>query len=201
MARVRSWWELRLPYRIEPPESDELTHSGQLARREAVLFGSYREIRALRHYILQAVTVGAALSALSLGALGASTAVENNNSTIVAGYAPMEGDVLASNILGASVYSSTSADAEHFGEITDLILDANGDVQAVVIGVGGVLGLGKKSVAIDYLQLKAAKGADGENRYVLRATKDALASAPDFVFPTIPTTLPSTTGTALPAAK
>ena len=145
--------------------------------------------------------VGAALSVFPLASLGAPTTVDNNNSTIVAGYAPMEGDVLVSNILGASVYSSTAAEAEHFGEITDLILDANGDVQAVVIGVGGFLGLGKKSVAIDYLQLKASKGADGQNRYVLGATKDALAAAPDFVFPTIPAPLPSTTGTALPAPK
>ena len=71
----------------------------------------------------------------------------------------------------------------------------------VVIGVGGFLGLGKKAVAVDYLQLKSAKGADGVNRYVLRATKDALMAAPDFSFPVVPAPLPSTTGTALPAAK
>ena len=38
----------------------------------------------------------------------------------------------------------------NLGNINDLVLDDNGDVAAVVLGVGGFLGLGEKQVAVDY---------------------------------------------------
>jgi hypothetical protein len=45
----------------------------------------------------------------------------------------------ASNLEGMDVYSSNNGDK--IGDISDLVLDSSGKVQAVVIGVGGYLGL------------------------------------------------------------
>jgi sporulation protein YlmC with PRC-barrel domain len=57
-----------------------------------------------------------------------------------------------SNLKGLDVYSSNNGDK--IGDIRDLIFDTSGKVQAVVIGVGGYLGLGERDVAIPFNQIK-----------------------------------------------
>lgn len=44
-------------------------------------------------------------------------------------------------------------DHTRVGDIQDLVIDRDGRVQAVVIGVGGLLGLGEKSVAVPFADL------------------------------------------------
>jgi PRC-barrel domain len=46
------------------------------------------------------------------------------------------------------VYSSNNSDK--IGDIGELILDSSGKVQAVVIGVGGYLGIGKRAIAVPF---------------------------------------------------
>jgi sporulation protein YlmC with PRC-barrel domain len=57
-----------------------------------------------------------------------------------------------SNLRGLSIYNNSH---EKIGTISDLIVDSSGKVQAVVIGVGGFLGLGERNVAVpmDQIQL------------------------------------------------
>ena len=57
------------------------------------------------------------------------------------------GDVLASNLIGKSVYN---AQDEAIGDINDLVTDESGKVLAVLIGTGGFLGMGEKDVAIRF---------------------------------------------------
>ncbi|WP_262268643.1 PRC-barrel domain-containing protein [Microvirga yunnanensis] len=57
-----------------------------------------------------------------------------------------------SKLKGLDVYSSNNGD--RIGEISDLVLDSRGKVQAVVIGVGGYLGIGKRDVAVPFGQIK-----------------------------------------------
>jgi hypothetical protein len=96
------------------------------------------------------------------------------------GYSAVDTDRLATKIIGSPVYDGTGTDANNLGDINDLILDQNGNVAAVVIGVGGFLGLGEKQVAVDYTSLQWTVAADNTERFVLATTKDALTSAPDF---------------------
>jgi sporulation protein YlmC with PRC-barrel domain len=58
----------------------------------------------------------------------------------------------ASNLEGLDVYSSNNGDK--IGDISDLILDDSGKVQAVVIGVGGYLGIGERAVAVPFDQIR-----------------------------------------------
>lgn len=51
----------------------------------------------------------------------------------------------ASKFVGLDVYG---ADSEKIGDINEILIDAKGDAQAVVIGVGGFLGIGQKNVAV-----------------------------------------------------
>src|SRR5829696_5383391 len=55
----------------------------------------------------------------------------------------------ASDLEGLSVYSSNNGD-----KIGDIIFDGSGKVQAVVIGVGGYLGVGERDVAVPFDQIR-----------------------------------------------
>ncbi|HEY4201864.1 MAG TPA: PRC-barrel domain-containing protein [Devosiaceae bacterium] len=102
--------------------------------------------------------------------------------TLSQGYVPNPGDSLASNLIGSQVYSSAGSDAETIGDVNDLVLDGDGNVAAVVVGVGGFLGVGEKSVAIDYADLQWTTATDGSDRLVLNTSREALTAAPEFVW-------------------
>jgi sporulation protein YlmC with PRC-barrel domain len=58
----------------------------------------------------------------------------------------------ASDLEGMDVYSSNNSDK--IGDIGELIFDSSGKVQAVVIGVGGYLGIGKREIAVPFDQIR-----------------------------------------------
>ena len=86
---------------------------------------------------------------------------------------------LASNIIGQTVYSSAGDDAENIGKVSDIVLTPEGNAEAVVIGVGGFLGLGKKDVAIEY-DLMQWTERDGNRWLVVETTREALEALPTF---------------------
>jgi sporulation protein YlmC with PRC-barrel domain len=67
------------------------------------------------------------------------------------------------------------------GDINDVLLDKNGQLTAVILGVGGVLGLGEKDVAVPFKALHT-KEKDGKRYLVINTTKEALESAPGYTF-------------------
>lgn len=89
---------------------------------------------------------------------------------------------LASELIGLTVYSSDATDAETIGEIQDLVIADNGEIEAVVIGVGGLLGVGERNVAIEFEHLAwvAYQGDEQQARLVLGTTVEQLESAPEF---------------------
>ena len=101
---------------------------------------------------------------------------------ISAGYTAVDSDNLGSELIGQPIYSSAGDDAEDIGTVSDLVFSEDGQITAVVIGVGGFLGLGEKSVAVDFKSLEFTVAADNTERWVLPTTKEALTSAPDFVW-------------------
>ncbi|MET3924146.1 PRC-barrel domain-containing protein [Devosia sp. 2618] len=101
---------------------------------------------------------------------------------ISAGYIAVDTDNLGSHLMGQPVYSSSGEDAEEIGTISDIVFNAEGDITAVVIGVGGFLGIGEKSVAVDFQSLEFTRAADNTERWVVPTTADALTSAPEFVW-------------------
>jgi hypothetical protein len=98
------------------------------------------------------------------------------------GYVAADTDNLGTRLIGQTVYSSTGDDAEEIGTINDIVFDADGQITAVVIGVGGFLGIGEKSVAVDFNSLEFTLAADNTERWVVPTTADALTAAPDFVW-------------------
>lgn len=55
--------------------------------------------------------------------------------------------IMGSNLRGTSVYGANN---EEIGEIDELVLNRDGQVVAVVVGVGGFLGIGEKNVAVPF---------------------------------------------------
>jgi sporulation protein YlmC with PRC-barrel domain len=61
------------------------------------------------------------------------------------------GDWRASKVVGLNVYNDSN---ESLGSINDLLTDKSGNIKAVVIGVGGFLGVGEHLVAVPFDKIK-----------------------------------------------
>lgn len=134
------------------------------------------------------LTTTAVVALLATGSLAqdqtaapATTTEAPAQSLLASGYLPTDTDNLASEIMGKPVYSSTATDAEQIGDINNLVIGPDGQVAAVIIGVGGFLGIGEKNVAVDYTELQWTRAADNTDRFVLATSKEALEAAPEFV--------------------
>jgi len=109
-----------------------------------------------------------------------------------------KGQWQASKLIHMNVYNAQN---EKIGDIKELMIDKNGKVNTVAIGVGGFLGLGERDVAVKFDQLKwsneppksASSGAttgsaqsqpNRDRNYpdhaVLDATRDQLKGMPQF---------------------
>jgi len=91
------------------------------------------------------------------------------------------GQVSAADLLGKSVKNSAN---ENVGDINDIRIDSSGRIAAVIVGVGGFLGLGEKNVALPYDQLTFAKDADGALEVkAADVTKESLQTLPQWKKP------------------
>ena len=91
------------------------------------------------------------------------------------------------------------------GEIMDVLVDRDGKVSALIIGVGGFLGMGEKDVAVPFNAVKATTKDSNKYYLVMNSTKDALKSAKGFKYDRnamtwMPEDAPATTGTPAPGA-
>jgi len=86
---------------------------------------------------------------------------------------------LASGLIGENVYNGTGDDAATIGDVNDLVISPEGQVEAIVIGVGGFLGIGEKDVAVDYSTIDWAE-RDGDRWIVIATTADQLKELPAF---------------------
>jgi sporulation protein YlmC with PRC-barrel domain len=111
-----------------------------------------------------------------------------------------------SKMIGLNIYNDAN---EKIGSISELIVDRSGQLEAVVVGVGGFLGMGEHDVAVPYGQIHwvyqpvassgpgttpmttgaastANRNAEDPRSYpdhaVLNMTKEQLKTAPAFKF-------------------
>jgi sporulation protein YlmC with PRC-barrel domain len=83
-----------------------------------------------------------------------------------------------SNYYEQDVYDNQN---NKIGDVKDVLLDKEGRVSAVIVGVGGVLGLGAKDIAVPFNALKLAE-KDGDRYLVMNTTKEALEKAPGYTY-------------------
>ncbi len=101
-------------------------------------------------------------------------------------YSRQATDMRASFLIGANV---TNMANETVGEINDLVLDKDGKIAAVIVGVGGFLGIGEREVALDHKSLSIkydpnAKTSAGATTIQVNATKESLKTAPAWTWNT-----------------
>jgi putative membrane protein len=75
-----------------------------------------------------------------------------------------------------NVYNSSD---NTIGEVSDVLLSKNGQVRAVILSVGGFLGLGGKYVSVPFNALQVTE-KNGKRYLVMDTTKEALTSAPGY---------------------
>lgn len=106
-----------------------------------------------------------------------------------------QADFFASDLIGMRIYNSeTEVDAsapvadgaeqewDDIGEINDLIVSPEGEVQAVILGVGGFLGMGERDVSIsmDAIKILNEEGDAGDRFLVVTTSKEMLEQSPEF---------------------
>jgi sporulation protein YlmC with PRC-barrel domain len=83
---------------------------------------------------------------------------------------------LVGNVWNKTVYNAAG---QKIGDLKDVLIDRDGKVAAIIVGVGGFLGLGEKNVAVDYDFLKQNGGITGD-RIVVGMSEQDLRDAPSF---------------------
>lgn len=81
-----------------------------------------------------------------------------------------------------ATYNDVDADWDDIGEIEDLVIGENGEIKAVLVDIGGFLGLGEKTVSVSMDQLRVIRDGDSQGDYFIVFTADraALENAPEF---------------------
>jgi sporulation protein YlmC with PRC-barrel domain len=88
------------------------------------------------------------------------------------------GTTTVTNWYKQNVYDPTDV---KIGEISDVIVDNEGNIRAFIIGVGGFLGIGEKDVAVPFNSVGASQ-RDGKWWLTMNVSKDALKSAPGYKY-------------------
>ncbi|RIA47802.1 PRC-barrel domain-containing protein [Dichotomicrobium thermohalophilum] len=89
-----------------------------------------------------------------------------------------ENQDLMSRFLGTPV---VNPEGETLGKVNDMALNTAGQVEVIVIGVGGFLGVGEKNVGVPYDALARQAGEEGQTQLVLDATQGDLTDAPEYL--------------------
>ena len=103
---------------------------------------------------------------------------------------------LASKFKGTDVVGS---DNEKIGDVSDILFDKTGKVEAFVISVGGFLGMGAKEVALAPSSFDVVPGQNGSSdKLKISATKDQLKDAQNFAHYEPPRPVTTGAGTTSP---
>jgi hypothetical protein len=83
---------------------------------------------------------------------------------------------------GDTIADGTEAEWDDIGEINDLIITTDGDVQSVILGIGGFLGIGERDVAIKMDAIRVLTDQDDpDDRFlVVSASKADLETVPAY---------------------
>ncbi|WP_375263376.1 PRC-barrel domain-containing protein [Palleronia sp.] len=77
---------------------------------------------------------------------------------------------------------ATQSQPENVGEISDIIMTQDGQVEYVILGVGGFLGIGQQDVAVNFdaLSVQPDPQNEGEMMIMINATQEQIENAPTF---------------------
>ena len=100
---------------------------------------------------ITAALAGTALLATVASAQTPTTTTDRANTATTLSDSSLQGDWRASKVVGLAVYNDNN---DSVGTINDLLMDKSGNIKAVVLGVGGFLGVGEHLVAVPFDKVK-----------------------------------------------
>jgi PRC-barrel domain protein len=98
---------------------------------------------------------------------------------VVTYYAVQPADMTATALMRTDVYNLQD---ERLGRIEDLVIGGGRDIAAIVVGVGGFLGIGERYAALPPGAVVLTRQPNGSMRAVVDATRDALRNSPEFKY-------------------
>ena len=90
-----------------------------------------------------------------------------------------QADMRMSKLIGSDIRNLQNEDV---GEIEDVIFDNSKNMRAVIVSIGGFLGMGERYVAVDPSSIVITRNDDGDVEAVLNTTREDLRKAPQFTF-------------------
>jgi hypothetical protein len=172
--------------RSEPSERAVVSHYNFVTTQSELSWNSFCSLTGaidnsrsifMRRLIIAAGTVLALIGAASAqGSHQTAGSARPSGSTFV--NVPKQGE-LSSNLIGLDVYNGK----QNLGEIKDVALGKNGQVDAYILSVGGILGLGEHYVAVNPSDVSINYRSSNQKWYAtLNATTAELKAAPEFKY-------------------
>lgn len=127
---------------------------------------------------------GAAFAQTATTTASPDTAASASSSSTAINAISLKDNWRASKLVGLAVYNDGN---EKLGDISEVLVDKTGKINAVIVGIGGFLGVGQHDIAVSFDKLKWV------NEPVRSASMDRTPAAPGMGSATSTTARPSTT--------
>ena len=89
-----------------------------------------------------------------------------------------EGSNFSSQVVGLEVYNDNK---QYIGQIEDIAMNRDGQTQAYVLSVGGILGMGEHYIAVNPPAVKLSYSESDKAWHAsMNATSDQIRAAPEF---------------------
>jgi sporulation protein YlmC with PRC-barrel domain len=105
----------------------------------------------LAKHMTAGLAASAMLATIAFAQTPAPTDRPSSTAPAAASDSSFQGTWRSSKIIGLNVYNDNN---ENLGSINDLLADKSGNIKAVVIGVGGFLGVGTHLIAVPFDKMK-----------------------------------------------
>lgn len=129
---------------------------------------------------MKTLAITATLAAL-LGTPALAQGTTTGTAPAAAKFSTVKSDELfSSKLKGLTIYNQKE---ENVGEISDIAIKGS-QIDALILSVGGFLGVGERYVAVSPSSVKLAyDNKENKWRASMNTTKDALKAAPEFKYP------------------
>ena len=92
-------------------------------------------------------------------------------------YSHQAEEMRVSKLIGTKVVNTAN---ETIGDINEIVLGKDGKVAAMIVGVGGFLGMGEREVAMSFDAFRMSRDSGNNLVLTVNATKDVLKGAPEW---------------------
>ncbi len=126
--------------------------------------------------MIRYLAVAAAVTALTIGSAGAQQSPPQFQTRADALNTLPANAMTVTEYYKQNVYDPSNT---MIGEISDVLINKEGKIEAFIVSVGGFLGIGEKDVAVPFNAVSTTE-RDGKKYLTMNTTKDALKSAHGF---------------------